>query len=646
MKIQKQIDVKAYKPSGFIGDYRRLVKETVIPYQYSILKDELPDTEKSHVYANFVNAGRALRGEDTADGFYGMVFQDSDAAKWIEAAAYALAAEKDDLLEKKADDFIDVIAGAQDEDGYLDTYFTIKDREKRWTNLLEAHELYCAGHFFEAGCAYYEATGKRKLLDVCEKLADHIYKHFITEGNGGYPGHPEAELALMKMYRLTGKRKYLELAGHFINVRGVDADFYRKEKERRNWQVWGNDASDGAYQQSDRPVREQKDATGHAVRAVYLYTGMADYASEESDAELYKACRTLWDSITKRRMYVTGGIGSTVHGEAFSVDYDLPSDSAYAETCASCGLMFFASRMLENEVKSEYADVMENAFYNTVLAGMQLDGKRFFYVNPLEVNPGISGVAAVYRHDLPERPKWYGCACCPPNVARVIESFGEYAYGENADTLFCHLFAAGEVKSLCGLNLVCETAYPYELGVKYRVSGKGKLAVRIPGWSRNNIIKRNGESFKPEIKDGYAYFEIDGADEIGLSFDDEPYYVFANPKIPRLTGQACLKRGPLVYCFEGADNDGCVSDLILTKNGKTAYENMGIEIFDRENPEGERKKYNTYAINVEAGKQFSKGDPYSIIFPEIKPYKARAIPYYCWGNRGINQMRVWLPVMK
>ncbi|MBQ8842180.1 MAG: glycoside hydrolase family 127 protein, partial [Ruminiclostridium sp.] len=364
MKIQKQTDIRAYKAEGFIGKYQKLIKETVIPYQYTVLRDEAPDTEKSHVVRNFINAGKAVRGEDTDDGFYGMVFQDSDAAKWLEAVAYSLSVIPDKELEADADKLIDIIADAQDEDGYLNTYFTIKDKDKRWTNLLEGHELYCSGHMMEAACAYYEATGKRKLLDVMLKNAKHIYNRFITEKAEGYPGHPEVELALMKMYRCTGDKICLELAERFINTRGCDPDFYKKEKAARNWTVWGNNAEDNNYQQSGKPVREQTEATGHSVRAVYLYTGMADLASETGDKELFEACKTLWNSITKKRMYITGGIGSTVNGEAFTTDYDLPNDTAYAETCASIGLMFFASRMLENELKGEYADVMERAFYN------------------------------------------------------------------------------------------------------------------------------------------------------------------------------------------------------------------------------------------------------------------------------------------
>ncbi|MDE7275682.1 MAG: glycoside hydrolase family 127 protein, partial [Lachnospiraceae bacterium] len=417
MKTQHQASIRAYRAGGFIGTYQRLVKDVVIPYQYNVLCDEAPDTEKSHVIQNFINAGKALCSKndgsaaDCGDGFYGMVFQDSDAAKWIEAASYSLSIFPDAKLESTVDSLIDIIASAQDEDGYLNTYYTIKDRDKRWTNLLEGHELYCSGHMIEAACAYYEATGKDKLLQIMLKNMEHIYRHFITEGNEGCPGHPEVELALLKMYRVSGNEHCMELAEHFINTRGVDPHFYEKEKEKRDWSVWGNSPTETDYLQASAPVREQKDAVGHAVRAVYLYTAMADFAASTDDKELFEACRRLWESITRRRMYLTGGIGSTVHGEAFSVDYDLPGGTAYAETCASIGLIFFASRMLENELNGEYGDICERAFYNTVLAGMQLDGRRFFYVNPLEIVPGISGISPTHRHDLPVRPKWYACAC-------------------------------------------------------------------------------------------------------------------------------------------------------------------------------------------------------------------------------------------
>ncbi|MBQ9135201.1 MAG: glycoside hydrolase family 127 protein [Lachnospiraceae bacterium] len=631
MKVQNQIPVTAYKAEGFIGKYQKLVKEEVIPYQYSVLCDEAPDTEKSHVVQNFINAGKAVWGEDTGDGFYGMVFQDSDAAKWIEAAAYSLALIPDEKLEKTVDELITHIAEAQDEDGYLNTYFTIKDKDKRWTNLLEGHELYCAGHMMEAACAYYEATGKDTLLQVMLKNVAHIYEHFVVKNNPGYPGHPEVELALMKMYRLTKDERCLKLAEHFINVRGVDPHFYEKEAAKRDWTVWGNNPVNHEYQQSDKPVRELSDATGHAVRAVYLYTGMADLAAEIGDEELLLACRRLWESITKRRMYVTGGIGSTVLGEAFSVDYDLPSDTAYAETCASIGLMFFASRMLENEVKGEYADIMERAFYNTVLAGMQLDGKRFFYVNPLECVPGISGVSPTHRHDLTVRPKWYACACCPPNVARLISSFGKYAYGENADTAFCHLFAAGEVNLQNGMQFVCKTEYPYDFTVTYEIQKGGRMAVRIPGYSKKYILNVNGKEVNTEVQNGYIYLAVEDKDVVKLILDDTPHYLYASAKVPALTGKTAIQRGPLVYCFEGVDNDNNVLELSLKRGGK-----LDVSEYDETLLKG------TVTIEAEAVRRKITEDLYSCEVPQGTPCTATAIPYYTWGNRGENQMRVWM----
>lgn len=631
MKIQTRIAPAAYKSEGFIGRYQKLIKDTVIPYQYTVLCDEAPDTEKSHVVQNFINAGKAVRGEDVGDGFYGMVFQDSDAAKWIEAAAYSLADFPDAELEKTVDGLVEKIEAAQDSDGYLNTYFTIKDREKRWTNLLEGHELYCSGHMMEAACAYYEVTGKRKLLDVMLRNAEHIYDHFIVRGNGGYPGHPEVELALMKMYRCTGNKHCLELAEHFINNRGVDADFYRKERASRDWTVWGNNAEDGDYQQSGRPVREQKDATGHSVRAVYLYTGMADLASETGDKSLFDACQRLWNSVTQRRMYITGGIGSTVHGEAFSVDYDLPGDTAYAETCASIGLMIFASRMLENEVNSEYADVMETAFYNTVLAGMQLDGKRFFYVNPLEVIPGISGVSPTHRHDLPQRPAWYACACCPPNVARLISSFGQYAYGESNDTAFCHLFAAGKVEFANGMKLTCETEYPYDFTVTYKIEKGGKLAVRIPMWSNGYTIKVNGEKSVSETEKGYAYIFVSDGDTVKLTLDGTPRFVYGSSKVPELSGKTAICRGPLVYCFEGSDNDGNVVALSVKRGGKVDVSAYNAELLS-----------GTVQLTVDGVRREDYDTLYSSIAPEENEYTLTAVPYYTWGNRGENQMRVWM----
>ncbi len=644
MKIQHQTSVTAYKAGGFIGRYQRLIKDIVLPCQYSILCDEAPDTEKSHVVQNFINAGKVLRqaGENPAagecgDGFYGMVFQDSDAAKWIEAAAYCLSLFPDEKLEETADRLIDIIADAQDTDGYLNTYYTIKDQDKRWTNLLEGHELYCSGHMMEAACAYFEATGKRKLLDVMEKNAEHIYTHFITQGHEGCPGHPEVELALLKLYRLTNNSHCMELAQHFINTRGEDPHFFEKEKEKRNWHVWNNDPVNTDYMQASKPVRTQSEAVGHAVRAVYLYTAMADLASSTDDGELFDACRRLWENITRRRMYLTGGIGSTVLGEAFTVDYDLPGDTAYAETCASIGLMFFASRMLENEIDGEYGDISEQAFYNTILGGMQLDGRRFFYVNPLEVIPGISGVSPTHRHDLPQRPKWYACACCPPNAARLIASFGKYAYGENADTAYCHLFAAGEVSFENGMKFTCETAYPYGFDIIYKIEKGGKLAVRIPGWSRTFQITIDGSPVSIKPQKGYVYLSVTDGTVVTLTLDDKPQFRYASTKIPALTGKTAVCRGPLVYCFEGVDNDNDILSLSLIRNGNLTASDY------QENLLCGTATITADAIrHTDAAQETAGTKLYTDCPPTAAFCQAVAVPYYTWGNRGENQMRVWM----
>lgn len=627
------IHINAYKSAGFIGEYQRLIKDTVIPYQYSVLCDKAEDTEKSHVISNFINAGKALRGEDTADGFYGMVFQDSDAAKWLEAVGYSLSVFPDKELEKTADDLVDIIEKAQDSDGYLNTYYTIKDKDKRWTNILEGHELYCSGHMIEAAIAYYESTGKDKLLKVMQKNIAHIYDVFIEGGHKGYPGHPEIELALLRMYDITKDEKCLKLAKHFIDIRGVDPHYYEKERQGRDWTVWNGDGKNHYYQQSYAPVRQQENADGHSVRAVYLYTAMADLAAKTDDKELFDACRNLYKSIKEKRMYVTGGIGSTVHGEAFTVDYNLPSDTVYAETCASIGLIFFMSRMLQNEIKNEYADIMELAFYNTVLAGMQKDGKRFFYVNPLEVVPGISGEAATHRHTLPTRPKWYTCACCPPNVARLISSFGKFAYSENEDAAYCHLFASGETAFSNGVKLTCNTGYPYNFEINYQIAKGGRIAVRIPGYVGNGYaVYINNFPKDVPMNNGYIYLQVQDGDIVKIKLEDKIRVIYPSVSIPDLSGSAAVSRGPLVYCFEGVDNGGRVLDLKLDTESdfKAVYTSDGTL--------GE-----TVMIEAEGVRLSDSGNLYSFEKPASEKVTLRALPYYLWGNRGENEMRVWLP---
>ena len=641
----RPVPVTAYQAGeGFLSQKQKLVRQVVLPYQYDILNDRLPGVEKSHAIENLRQAARKMAGEQVPpESFYGMVFQDSDVAKWMEAAAYALAAGPDQELEARLEETIDLLEQGQHEDGYLNSYFTVKAPGKEWTDLQEAHELYCAGHLMEAAVAYFEATGRDRFLKIMERNADCIYRHFTEVCPRGFSGHPEVELALLKLYRATGNETYKELCAHFIDVRGQSPNYFIEERKTRGWHVWDQGDPNGIdtdYTQSTKPVREQQDAVGHAVRAVYLYTAMADLARESGDPTLKTACETLWKSITEKRMYVTGGIGSTVLGEAFTVDYDLPGDTAYAETCASIGLIFFARRMLELDPKGQYGDVMERALYNTVLAGMAQDGRRFFYVNPLEVVPGISGEAATQRHALPQRPQWYACACCPPNVARLLTSIGSYAYTAGENALFAHLYLEGTVDSGLGWSLTCETGYPHGGEVRYTYHGPERettLALRIPGWSRRTSLQVNGQEadLSALTKEGYAYLNraFREGDQITLTLDMAPQWVTASAKVPALSNRAAVQRGPLVYCAEGVDNGGQVLGRSFAREGTLTQEPFDPELLGGVAP-----------VTAQGWRQREPGALYAYGMAQLEPAQIRLVPYYAWGNRGLTQMRVWLPI--
>ena len=629
---------KFHAKEGFFHQYQKLVTNTVLPYQYKILNDEIEGITKSHAIKNFHLAAAVRKGEPITDSFYGMVFQDSDVAKWLEAVAYSLVNFPDKDLESLADSVIAVIEEAQEEDGYLNTYFTIKDQEKRFTNLQEAHELYCSGHMMEAAVAYYEATGKDTLLRVMKRNADYLYDYFFHTNPHGYSGHPEIELALLRLYRVTNEERYLQLCKHFLDVRGEKPNYFQLEVQKRDWKVWGMNAEDTDYMQCSKPVREQTVATGHAVRAVYLYTAMADLASYQSDDALLCACDALWDNITNHQMYVTGAIGSTALGEAFTKDYDLPNDTVYGETCASIGLIFFAQKMLQLHKNSRYADVMERALYNTVLAGMQLDGEKFFYVNPLEVIPGISGEAVTHRHVLTKRPEWYACACCPPNVARLLSSIGSYAYAEEDSTLYCHLYIAGEIHTSFGLSLDCITDYPKNGNILYRIktSGTYTLALRIPDWSTHTRITLNNSPLSIDDLTTEGYFKLTHAfqtgDEITLELDLRIQKIYANTKVSHTNGMIAIQRGPLVYCVEGIDNEGEILSYKIKKDATL-----------RAMPYDDTLLGGIVPILVDGVQTKSSPSLYSYQRPEETPCQLMAIPYYTWGNRGLTQMRVWLP---
>jgi len=633
--VGTRIDLKKIKvQDDFWTARQQLIREVVIPYQEKILNDEIPGIEKSHALANFRIAAGMEEG-----AFYGMVFQDSDVAKWLEGVAYALCVSPDASLEARADAVIDMIAGAQQPDGYLDTYFIIKEPEHKWQNLLECHELYCAGHMMEAAAAYYEATGKRMLLDVACRLADHIDGRFGPGKCTGIPGHQEIEIGLMRLYQVTGSEKYAALAQYFIDERGRDPEFFQKESAKRGWVHFGMKPEDTKYNQSFLPVREQETAEGHSVRAVYMYTAMADIAAKTGEKALADACERLWNNITGKRMYVTGGIGSTVAGEAFTVDYDLPNDTVYAETCAAIGLVFFARKMLELKVSGKYSDVMERALYNGVLSGMQMDGRRFFYVNPLEVNQGISGVLHGYEHVLAKRPEWYTCACCPPNVVRLVMSLGKYAWGENEDTVFSHLYLGGEA-CLEHATVSVKSRYPSEGDITYQISPSGpdsrfKLAVRIPAFAKHVRLLLNGHvtGTGKDIKDGYCYIDRIWTDKdtVQVLFDMPARRIYANTAVRADAGCVCLMRGPVVYCFESIDNGGQLSALRIPEHAEIKTEVCREGILK-----------NLTLLKLDGVRMRSSEALYSEEKPAAEQVTLTAVPYFSWGNRDNGNMRVWM----
>lgn len=628
---------------SFWSPYQKLVSDTVLPYQEKILNDEVPGAEKSHALANFRIAAGLEQGE-----FYGMVFQDSDVAKWLEAVAYALSIKPDPQLEQRADAVIQIIAKAQQPDGYLDTYFIIKEPQRRWQNLQECHELYCAGHMMEAAAAYFQATGKDQLLRVTERLAAHIIGRFGPRDEGkepGVPGHQEVEIGLLKLYRVTGKQKYKDMARFFLEERGKNPDYFYEEKRRRGWQHWGQyslEPPDNQYNQAHATIYEQKEAVGHAVRAVYMYTAMADLAALDGDRRLYQACQVLWDNIVNKRMYVTGGIGSTAEGEAFTIDYDLPNDMAYAETCASIAMVFFAKRMLENNADGSYADIMERELYNGAASGIQLDGKRYFYVNPLEVQPGVSGKLFGYQHALAQRPGWYACACCPTNLARLVASLGAYCWTERGDTVYSHLFI-GQTADLEHAQITIESSYPWEGKVCYRIKPKSRqaftLAIHLPGYldleDGTTKVTVNGEAANIQelTKDGYLYLgrSWEEGDTVAVSFALPVRKLYASQQVRDNAGCVALMRGPVVYCFESADNGSCLQSLRIPAK-------MEADAFLCQ--EGILK--GNVLLRVKGYRMKGADGLYTQVRPVKEPAELTAVPYYAWANRGEGQMRVWL----
>lgn len=565
------------------------------------------------------------------------IFWDSDVAKWVEAASYSLATHPDPELQKLVDDAAALIARAQQPDGYLNTHFTVVEPQKRWTNLRDQHELYCAGHLIEGAVAHFQATGSRVLLDALCRYADHIDRTFGPEEGKkkGYPGHEEIELALIKLYHATGNERYLRLSQYFIDQRGQQPHYYDQEALARGDDPKKYWARTYEYNQAHKPVREQDEAVGHAVRAMYLYSGMADVAAETGDETLLAACKKLWASATERKMYVTGSVGSAGWGERFTSDYSLPNETAYAETCAAIGLVFFAHRMLQIEADAQYADVMERALYNGILSGVDLTGTKFFYENPL---------ASEGKH---HRQEWFGCACCPPNVARLLASLGSYLYSAAPDALYVHLYVAGSaVLDLgCGTvgraNLHAETTYPWngdvKLTVRVQEPSKFDLFLRIPGWCRKHALRVNGKAVGHRIVKGYAKLSRTWAngDRVELSLAMPAERVVAHPSVAEDAGKAALRRGPIVYCLEQADNTAPVRSILLPDKAKLAAR------FDRKLFGGVVVIEGQGLTPTQAGWKGRLYQPVAAL--SLRPARFRAIPYCLWDNREPGPMTVWLP---
>lgn len=655
---------------GFWKRNMELVRKEVIPYQWETLNDRVPDAAPSWCMRNFRTAAKlqaekrekgaafvppkyVWRGfealpedpKDPEEGrFYGFLFQDSDFSKWIEAVGYSLSQHPDPELEKIADGAIDIVCAAQNEDGYLDTYYIINGMDAAWTNMRDNHELYCFGHLVEGAVAYYQATGKNKLLNAACRFADYVDAHFgLEEGKRrGYPGHEVAEMALVRLYEATGEEKYLKLAAYFVNERGQEPNYFAQEEIARA-------ASEGRparhanlyYYQAEKPVREQEEAHGHAVRAVYLYSGMADVARMTGDESLYEACKRLWDSIVNEKLYITGGIGGTREGEAFSYPFNLPNDSAYSETCAAIGLVFFARRMLQISPESRYADVMEQALYNTVLSGMALDGKSFFYVNPLSVNPVACKRDERLSHVKHVRQKWFGCACCPPNIARLASSVAQYAYTEKADTLFTHLYIGGSVsKQFEGgkLTMDMQSDLPWDGHAKAVIHAdapvQATLAFRLPGWSEKPSITCEGK--QRTLRNGYVYLTGEWQEGDTIAFDmPMPVRIWAaDERVRENLGQVAFTRGPVTFCAEEADNGG---NLHLLRIADLDPSHVRVEADETFGHPTVRLIVNGKRVVPQAGGLYR-----AAAAPVLEDVKIVLVPYYAWANRGEGEMTVWL----
>lgn len=572
------------------------------------------------VYERFKDTGRIeamackwKEGDDKKPHF----FWDSDVAKWIEGVAYIIAKTPNAELEARVEAIIDDIENAQLEDGYYNIYYICVEPGKRFTERAN-HELYCLGHLIEAAIAYYYATGRSRLLKVVERYVEFVYRVFVEEDSAKFttPGHEEIELALLRLYKTTGSEKALKLCGHFLDVRGTKKD--------RGHNFLNSD-------QSKYPLRTLKSAEGHSVRALYLYSAMVDYAYIQNDKEMLEACHRLYDDIVNKKMYITGGVGSTRYNEAFTVPYDLPNSRAYTETCAAISLMFFCQRLLENESKAEYADVIERVMYNGMLSGLSLSGDAFFYSNPLEISlidrvKHTADPNCAEPFPLAERIKVFGCSCCAPNLNRVLPSLERYFYHKVGKTVYVDQFGDSEYSSN-GIKVVQSTLYPLNGEIKFKFENVERVAIRIPAWCENASI-----SSSYIMENGYAV--IDTPTELDIKFEIAPVLYSANKNVNDDAGRVALMLGPVVYCAERVDNDVNLHSLCINEKDLAAELEYNSD-------------FNLNALTVNGYAEETPNTLYSKASERsYTPVRIRMIPFYAFANRGASDMLVWLRGMR
>ena len=584
----------------FWGKRVKLMEDVTLPLQYQILED----TQRIN---NFRMASEKISGD-----FVGFFFNDSDVYKWIEAVSYSLVSSRNEKLDKLLDDVIEEIRLAQDKDGYLDTYFTFSRKQDRWTNLKDMHELYCAGHLIQGAVAHHRATGKTNFLNIAIKLAGHIAEVFGPDKREGTSGHPEIEMALVELYRETNDKKYLDLANFFIDERGKGV-------------IGGS-----SYHIDHKPFRELDEIVGHAVRSLYLNSGATDLYMETGDKTLLDALERLWDNLVEKKMYITGGAGARKEGEAFGQAYELPNETAYAETCASIANFMWNFRMLQTLGESRFADIMELCLYNGILSGISVDGKEYFYVNPL---------ADGGNH---RRQKWFACACCPPNIARTIASIPGYMYSTSPEGIWVNLYASNTSEfDVNGSKVVIEekTDYPWNGLIEFKINGDSKftLFLRKPGWSKEFSIVINGEKIQPTLENGYILINRrwQKGNLLKVDFQMKPELLESQPNIKDNVGRVAIRKGPIIYCVEGADNPwGDVWNLEIPKDVRLSQEYRdilgGVVIIRGKGYINEPESWKELYLTEKEASSLKKEVEFT------------AIPYYSWANRTPGPMEVWI----